>query len=75
MVIQRQELEEDAETSAGLDDNSAQIDFSKLALEEVYNIQQATASEIWLRENFIAYQKTKQQWKVKLHKALLKEKE
>ena len=33
VVIQRQELEADTETSAGSNDNSVQIDFSKLALE------------------------------------------
>ena len=32
-------------------------------------------SKIWLRENVVSYQETKQQRKVKVRKALLKEKE
>ena len=68
-------MEADAETSAGPDDNSVQIDFSKLALNEVYEIQQEAVSKIRLRENVVAYQETKQQQKENLHKALLKEKE
>ena len=59
VVIQRNALEVDAETSAGPDDNSMQIDFSKLTLEEFYNIQQGVTFEIWLRENVVAYQEAK----------------
>ena len=55
VVIYRQALKPDVETSAGPDDNSAQIEFSKLALEEVYNIQRVAVSKIWLRENVVAY--------------------
>ena len=51
------------------------LEFSKLPLSEVYELQQASISEIRLRENDVAYQETKQQRKVKAHKALLKEKE
>ena len=75
VVIQRHALEVDVETSACPDDNSAQIDFSKLALEEVYNIHQGAAFKIRLRENDVAYQESKQQRKAKLCKALLKGKE
>ena len=75
VVIQRHALEEDVDISIGYDDHNAQIDFSKLSLEEVYNIQQGVVFEIWLRENAISYQATKQQRKEKLCKALLKEKE
>ena len=74
VTIQRQVLEEDAKTSASPKDNSVQIDFSKLALNEVYEIQQAATFEIRIRENVVAYQETKQQRKEKLCKALLKEK-
>ena len=51
------------------------LDFSKLPLSEVYELQQEAVSEIRLRENDVAYQETKQQRKVKAHKSLLKEKE
>ena len=38
VTIQRQVLEEDAKTSAGPNDESMQIDFSKLDLNEIYDI-------------------------------------
>ena len=72
--ILRRALETVTETSAVDDNSSLQIDFSKLALSEVYKVQQEAASEICLRENFVAYQATKQ-GKVKAHKALLRDKE
>ena len=39
VLIQRQALEEDVETSAGPDDDSTQIELSKIALNEFYEIQ------------------------------------
>ena len=59
VMIQRKALEAEAETSAGPDDNNTQIDLSKLALNEVYEIQHVAASKIQLREIVVAYQATK----------------
>ena len=55
--------------------STLQLDFSRMPLSEVYEVQQEAAMEMRLRENVVAYQATKQQRKVKAHKSLLKEKE
>ena len=44
-------------------------------LNEVYEIQHASMSEIWLRENVVSYEETKQQKKEKVYKDLVKEKD
>ena len=49
---------------------SMHIEFSKLSLNEVYEIQQ-----VRLRENVIAYQETKQQNKEKAWNSLVRDKE
>ena len=38
VLIQKQELEANEETSIGTGDNSTKIDFSKFLLEEIYSI-------------------------------------
>ena len=50
------------------------IDFSKLALGEVYAIHYASTTEIRIQDNSLAYQATKQQKKEKSQKALLRKK-
>ena len=55
--------------------STLRLEFSKFPLSEVYEVQQAGASEMQLRENVVSYQETKQQKKAKARKALLKEKE
>ena len=52
--------------------DTLQIDFSKLTLGELYEVQQEATTEIRLQENVVAYQEMKQQRKAKQHKALLK---
>ena len=42
-----------------------QIEFSKISLGEFYDLQHASMTEIWLRDNFVSYQETKQQMKAK----------
>ena len=51
------------------------MEFSKLALDEVYVFQQAVATEIRIRENVVMYQETKYKRKEIAHKTLLREKE
>ena len=48
-------LEMEVETSAVDDNSTLQIDFSKLALSEVYEVQQSITFKIRLRENVVAY--------------------
>ena len=55
--------------------DTLQIEFSKLSLGEVYELQQEAMMEIHLLENVVVYHETKQQRKAKQCKALLKEKE
>ena len=42
------------------DFDTLDIKLSKLALSEVYGFQQAVTLKIWLRENVVSYQATKQ---------------
>ena len=55
--------------------DTLQIEFSKLSLGEVYELQQEAVTEIRMRENVVAYQATKHPRKAKQCKAILKEKE
>ena len=75
VLIQKQALEATEEESTATAGNSIEIDFSKLFLEELYNIQQEAATKIRLRENTISSQAAKHQRNSKLHKALLQGKE
>ena len=74
--IQGNALEEGTEISA-FDDivkefSTLHIGFSKIPFSEFYGLQQVAASKIWLWENVVSYQETKQQRKEKAWKALLK---
>ena len=51
------------------------LDFSKLALADVYAIQHAATTKIHIRENNLAYKATKKTRKRKECKALLRKKE
>ena len=51
------------------------MEFSKITLDKSYSVKQATAIEIWFRENVVMYQATKQKRKETTHKTLLREKE
>ena len=51
------------------------IEFYRIYLCEVYEVQQVAVSEIWLRENDVSYHEAKYQRKPKACKALLKDKE
>ena len=55
--------------------STLQLDFPKLHLSEVYEVQQEGATKMRLRENVVSYQETKQQNKAKACKELLKKKE
>ena len=53
VLTYQQTLEATEEASTATADNNVAIDFSKLFLEEVYNIQQETATKIRIRENVV----------------------
>ena len=59
LLIHKQELEVNEETSAGASDNNIEIDFYRLLLEDIYSIKKAAAIELRLRKNVIAYQEAK----------------
>ena len=63
------------ETTIDTNNSTAKIDFSKFLLDEIYIIQQAVATKLWLRQNDVAYQEAKQKKKDKLRKTLLQGKE
>ena len=49
VLIQKQALEANEETSVGTSDNNAKIDFSKFLLEDFYIVQQVAATKLWLK--------------------------
>ena len=49
--------------------------FSKLTLDKIYFVQHVAATKIWIWENALVYQETKQKRKAKKCKTLLREKE
>ena len=75
VIIQAHAIEVKEETTAETKNNTAEIDFSKFLLDDLYIIQQATTAELRLRKKDIAHQTVKQRMKAKLCKTLLQGKE